>query len=252
MSQSTISSSSLLQRYKWNVRFFAGNRPALTPLYRATLVKMTVHRKEKQGGRGALNDVTENTDLVLDGYPGSANSSCTKELLRVTGGDLQVANHLHSSALVVRGVKLGKPVLLVLREPRGAVVSIHRRTPERPLRTLLDQYIQYHKVVMPWLDAMIVSDFPETTQRFGDVVGALNKKFDTSFPTDLDPYGNWPARKAAEAGLGRQENLRSKEELYAEVDEEHAAKLAEARKIYEQVARHAVKFPDDAAGGQQG
>lgn len=124
--------------------------------------------------------VTADTDLVLEGFPRSANTYAVAAFRCSNGLDVRLADHLHSVANVAAGVSRGKPVLVVVREPLGACTSLIQRHHVRPA-TALSAYVDFHGRLVPHLDRVVVSDFPVTTGRFGDAIDAVNARFGTAF-----------------------------------------------------------------------
>ena len=130
--------------------------------------------------------------LVIDGFPGSANSFATRAFRAMQEERVPVGNHYHSPAETIRATRLGVPVLLTLRRPIDSVNSMVRRWPFVSFESALRWYVMFYEAAEPHLDRMVLSDFGTTTSEFPTVVAALNQKFGTSFGTSL------PAERMAE------------------------------------------------------
>ncbi|MFP6858871.1 MAG: hypothetical protein VCA73_16455 [Roseibacillus sp.] len=128
--------------------------------------------------------VHKGLDLVIDGFPGSANSFATRAFRAMNEGCL-IGNHYHSPAETIRATKLGIPVLLTLRRPVDSVTSMVRRWPFVPFESALRWYVMFYEAVEPHLEKMVLSDFATTTGDFPSVVAALNIKYGTSFAANL-------------------------------------------------------------------
>ena len=85
---------------------------------------------------------------------------------------------------MLRGVEFGLPVLLVLRHPRDAVISMNRRWGHYPLPMCLKQYVAFHKPLVSSLDKMVVSTFEESTLRVQSVFQRINQSFGKNFKAD--------------------------------------------------------------------
>lgn len=132
--------------------------------------------------RGAdLHRVCRDTDLVIAGYPGSANSFARSAVLVLNPG-LQVASHAHVWTEAADGVRHGIPTLLVVREPRGAVASRLSRFGGSSARAALVDYARFHEQVLARRlpEALVVADFREVVSRFGDVVARVNARYGTA------------------------------------------------------------------------
>jgi hypothetical protein len=73
------------------------------------------------------------------------------------------------------------PTLMVIREPKGAVLSQMVREPDVDLLDALYAYRRFHASLQRYRHAFLVADFEEVTRDFGSVVRQMNVKFNTSF-----------------------------------------------------------------------
>jgi hypothetical protein len=124
--------------------------------------------------------VTGDTELVIEGFPRSANTYAVAAFRCANGMSVRLADHLHSVANVAGAVRRNLPVVVLLREPLGACTSLIQRQHVRPA-TALTAYADFHAGLLPYLDRVVVSDFPTTTGMFGVVIDAVNERFGTGF-----------------------------------------------------------------------
>jgi hypothetical protein len=135
--------------------------------------------------------VTDRTELVLEGFPRSANTYALAAFNCANGSEVVVASHLHAASSVAQGVRRGLPVIVVLRDPLDACVSLVQRQPVRP-SSALRAYVRFHERVQPLAGDLVVSDFPVTTGAFDATIDAVNRRFGTSFT----PYQHTPENEA--------------------------------------------------------
>jgi hypothetical protein len=121
-----------------------------------------------------LDDTTE---LVIDGYTRSASTFAVYALQLAQERPLRLAHHLHAPAQLIAAVRRGLPTLLVIREPKGAVLSQLVREPGVAMRDALVAYVRFHERLRPYRDGMVVGDFETVTHDFGTVIGRLNQRF---------------------------------------------------------------------------
>ena len=74
----------------------------------------------ERNGTPLLND---NTDLVIEGFPRSANSFFEMALRAYLPKTLQFAHHCHARAHVEEAVRRGIPCIVLIRNPIDAIVS---------------------------------------------------------------------------------------------------------------------------------
>lgn len=134
--------------------------------------------------RGAdFHAVTPGSDLVIAGVPGSANSFLRSAIL-IDNPDLRISSHAHVWTEVRDGVRWGRPVLLLVRDPLGAAASRITRFGGVSAREALQDYADYHRRVLRWVDSVLVVRFEDATARPGEVVRRVNDRFGT----DLVPF----------------------------------------------------------------
>jgi hypothetical protein len=121
------------------------------------------------------------TEVVIDGYTRSASTFAVYAFQLAQRRPVRMAHHLHAPAQLIAAVKMGKPTLLVIREPKGAILSQLIREPEVELGNALVAYTRFHNCLMPYRSGFVVGDFEEITHDFGPVVRRMNERFGTSF-----------------------------------------------------------------------
>ena len=132
------------------------------------------------------------TRIVIEAYPRSSNSYCVR-LFRYANPEVAgetISHHSHSVSNVRHAVRWKIPVLVIVREPVTAITSnmlAVQDTSDERLEILTTKYVDFHEWIRDNADKIVIV-------RFEDVVGgrirmismALNKKFGTTFRTDLD------------------------------------------------------------------
>lgn len=99
-----------IYNFKYVVRYFIGRSYLLT--------KLLFKRKDLI--------VNHNSDLIIEGFPRSANTFFTL-LTQKLYPNLQIAHHLHVSSQILYGVKNKKPVIILIRKPDQVVESLLMR-----------------------------------------------------------------------------------------------------------------------------
>ncbi len=125
--------------------------------------------------------VAENTEFVLEGFWRSANTFAAMALDSVQPRRLRLAAHTHAAATVIRGVQLGKPVLVLIRNPADAVISRRLLHPQIPLKDSLRDYLRFYRTILPYRAGFVTALFQEVTTDFGSVIRRVNARFGTSF-----------------------------------------------------------------------
>src|SRR5215204_2503880 len=124
--------------------------------------------------------VTPETQLVIEGFPRSANSFARVAFNRAQKGTVRIATGLHVPAQVIRAARWRIPTLVLIRKPKDAVLSFAIRDPisvEQALR----YYLSFYETVEGYRDAYVLGLFEEVTEDFGDVIRRINGRFGTTF-----------------------------------------------------------------------
>ncbi len=125
--------------------------------------------------------VTAETELVIDGFQGSANSFATEAFQLCQTQPVRLAHHLHSPVQVMKAVKHQVPVWLTIREPADTVISLTSRWPHLSVCQGLKGYIGFYEKLLPYAPSCVVSTFEQTTQQLDQLVSILNQRFDRHF-----------------------------------------------------------------------
>ncbi len=171
-----------LQKLKFEAKSLFARHPVLRPLHRPFVWWQQYKIWRHYPGESIYDCVVgKHTEFVLDGFQGSANSFATDVFVRCQTRDVRAAHHLHSPAQVIRGVQLGLPVLITVREPVDACLSLTSRWPYVSIRQALRSYIGYYEILLPYSDGIVWSPFDTTTRDLSAAIREVNRQFGSSF-----------------------------------------------------------------------
>ncbi len=124
--------------------------------------------------------VDGDTDIVIESYQSCGNTFARKAMEHANP-QVRIASHSHSWANVSRGLRLGKPVVVLMRHPIDAVASHAVRMHLDDVDRELHRYHRFFDRVIPVADRVVLAPFDVTVNRFGDVIAAVNSRYGTSF-----------------------------------------------------------------------
>lgn len=139
------------------------------------------------------------TEVVIDGYTRSASTFAVYAFQVAQRDPVRLAHHLHAPAQLMEAARRGLPALLVIREPRGALLSQVVREPGVDLLDALWAYSRFHESLADSRQSFVVADFEEVTHDFARVVGRMNARFGTSYdaPDGTEEQLAWCRRLVA-------------------------------------------------------
>jgi hypothetical protein len=194
--------------------------------------------------------VASDTDIVIEGFPRCANSFMCEVFASDTGRTLKMATHVHYSSQVVIACRLGLPTLVLIRNPRDAVISLKaldlqasrgsRADRKYPIYFHTRAYVHFYERIVPYLNCVALADFSEVTQDVGRTIRRVNEKFGARFAelkhtADLEKSifqrGGYhlspnPEREAIKAEIARQFD-----------DESNRAWAARAENLYSRLTK---------------
>lgn len=143
------------------------------PLSRWKYPPGVLHRPE------ALYD---NTELILEGYPRSGNTFAFTAFDIAQGDNaVRVTHHLHTSSVVIAGIKRGIPCVIFVRNPEDAIISHIIYSQNLTIRQCLSSYIDFYEPLWKFRDKFITAKFEDVISNFGSITHQVNEKFSTSF-----------------------------------------------------------------------
>ena len=168
-----------LLQFKFEVRSLLAREPFLAPL-NWPIIWWTQH---KNRGIIDVNEcfVGDHTEFVIDGFQGSGNSFATVAFKRSQENPVRLAHHLHSPVQIIRAAKKRIPVLLTIREPKGAAISLTSRWPYVSLSQAIRGYIHFYEKIEPYSDSYLISPFTLTTKHLDVVIERVNERFGLSY-----------------------------------------------------------------------
>lgn len=157
-----------MKAIKRRLQLYAGERPTIF----STLYLMKREHRVVQPA----------TQLVIEGFPRSANTFSVWAFKQAQVEDVRVAHHLHYPAQVIRAAQWRIPTLVLIREPKDAVMSWVMKNPQ-PVHQALRHYISFYETAINYRDAYVLGTFEEVTEDYGAVIERINDKFGTQFST---------------------------------------------------------------------
>lgn len=171
-----------LLQLKFEIRSFASLHPRL--FYSLMML----------GGKYPGRSVQKNTELVIEGFPRSANSFSMGAFLSVQNRSVILASHLHAAAQIIRASRFSIPTILLIRQPADAVISLLSLELEThnvsylgqdllklSLKKYLTNWIAFYRQVKPYYKHYVIGLFDEVTKDFGAIIEKVNQRFETDF-----------------------------------------------------------------------
>jgi hypothetical protein len=125
--------------------------------------------------------IGDGTEAVIDGYTRSASTFAVYAFQLSQPVPVRLAHHLHAAAQLIEAARRDLPTLVVLREPKGAVLSELVRQPELDMRDALFAYARFHKSLLPYRNSFVIGEYTDVTRNLGGLIRQMNEQFGTSY-----------------------------------------------------------------------
>lgn len=170
-----------LRQISFVFRSLVSREPYLKFLYYPYLWWGQIKRRNENISQASEGLLLPDTEIVIDGFQGSANSFATAIFKKNQARHVKITHHRHAPIIIIEAVKLGIPVVITIREPEKAVISLTRRWPHISVVRALKSYIGFYSKLEPYADRCVISTFELTTQHFDRVIEKVNTKYNTKF-----------------------------------------------------------------------
>jgi hypothetical protein len=125
--------------------------------------------------------VEADTEIVFDGFPRSGNSFSANAFYWAQEREVKIAWGVHSPSQIIGGVRGGKPVCVLIRQPEEAINALLRQVPHFIAKDLLCAYRIYYESLLPHHEGFIIGVFDEVIRDFGRVIDRINQRFGSQF-----------------------------------------------------------------------
>ena len=196
-------------------------------------------RKRQTAGKKVQEALVQTTtELVIDGFQGSANGFAVAAFKQNQTKYVQLAHHMHSPAEIIKAIEQKTPVILLIRDPVGAVISLTSRWPHISVNQGLQSYIKFYNQLSSYDYGYVVSTFEQTTQQLDRIVARINAKFNNNFdPIDIAKAQSLHKPKEIAQDPRFQIKQQKKQEL---TTPKNTQLLAEANQVYRQFKAMAI------------
>tara|TARA_R100000027_G_scaffold38198_1_gene28159 strand:+ start:8940 stop:9644 length:705 start_codon:yes stop_codon:yes gene_type:complete len=143
----------------------------------------------------------EGTEVVIEGFPRSANTSSVYVYSYAQKRSVKVGHHLHVIAHVKYAIKRNIPCMVIVRRPLDCVSSLMVMQKGGDPKALLLDYISFYKPVLKYSDRLVVISFDKILGcGIGSAVEVLNSRFGTDFsvPKGSGSERDWSVKKIVE------------------------------------------------------
>ena len=127
--------------------------------------------------------VRRSSELVVGGFPRSANTYFVSAFELAQGRPVRLARHLHESYPIRFAERHGIPCVVLIRAPLDSVVSALLLDPRMRPRPLLRNYLRLYSEVLKVRKNAVIAPFDIVTGDVNAVIRKLNERYRTNFRT---------------------------------------------------------------------
>ncbi|WP_170518243.1 hypothetical protein [Ruegeria atlantica] len=188
--------------------------------------------------------VTPKSDLVIEGYPRSANTYLHRIVRAAGPKGLRIANHVHRPQQISMAVRYGIPCFILFRHPLDCIASYLVREPDLEVADSLKQYIGFAQTTLAHNSApqIHIVTFDGVIEDAANISSAILQKIghDVTVTTELIEKATLDKRKEkSRSSLPNAEKDRLKQKYYDQILA--SPRYLEALELFEQAV--ALKWP---------
>lgn len=152
-----------------------------------TLARWKAERERIKGSARLGTDwdgkrpVSTDIEIVIEGYPRSANTYAYAAMQVSQNRHVRVAHHLHQPAQVSWAARRGIPIILLIRDPAEAVLSYVVRESFLSTKRALIDYVRFYELCWPYVRSVVVAPFEVVIRDFGVLIAEVNDRWGTGF-----------------------------------------------------------------------
>jgi hypothetical protein len=143
--------------------------------------------------RGHGEVISDDTEIVIEGFPRSANSFAVAAFRMAQEREINIAHHTHAPAQILIAARRNIPALVLIRDPADACVGLAAMNPKVSLIAALRGYVRFYEPLIPLRSSVVVATFQEATTDLGEVISRINVRYGTHFV----PFDHTPANVEA-------------------------------------------------------
>ena len=121
------------------------------------------------------------TEIVIEGFPRSANSFAVAAFARAQGRKPEIAHHVHAPAQVIAASRAGIAAIVLIRDPEDAVLEYVIKKPAITIGQALRGYVRFYAPLLRYRWGFVAGVFDEVTRDFGKTIRRVNERFGTTF-----------------------------------------------------------------------
>ena len=131
--------------------------------------------------KNRMLSVDKDTQLVIEGFPRSANTFAVGAFRKTQPIKVRIAHHMHVPAQIIRAVRWKIPTIVLIRHPKDAVVSLVMYDPQISISQALKCYVSFYQAISFCRSHYVVASFEEAIDNYSKIIQKINNKFDTKF-----------------------------------------------------------------------
>ena len=125
--------------------------------------------------------MNKKTEVCIEGFPRCANTFSVLAFENAQDRKFSIAHHTHLAGQVLCAVQKNIPIIVLVREPLDACVSLLLREPHLSAGLSLKLYLDFHRPLVPYLDRLICASFKQVTEDYAAIIQRMNTFYGTGY-----------------------------------------------------------------------
>ncbi len=178
--------------------------------------------------------VHDDTDVVIEGFPRSANTFLVHALELAVNGNIRIAHHLHDPCQIRCAVRRRIPCFVIVRDPLDAVVSWKLKAPYMDAELMLRVYVTFYRYAIQFEQSVFFLHYSDVVSCPTAVISEIMQRnvlkihFDLTTITEAQIFHSIDERK------------RTRNEMLDNSFDLSVARPSEAKEKFKHALRHDI------------
>jgi hypothetical protein len=139
------------------------------------------YRRRKVVDWLTASPVSENTEVVIEGFPRSANTFAAVAFHMVQEREVVMAHHIHAPSQLMAAVQRNLPAIMLVREPADSILSLVIRLSYLSVLEACQGYLSFYKPLVAYKEGCVVAPFEQVTHHYDEVLLKVNERYQKNF-----------------------------------------------------------------------
>ena len=129
--------------------------------------------------------ITTQSELVIEGYPRSANSYLYHAIKR-NNTCIKISSHLHTPLQIKKAINYNIPHITLIREPKDAILSLLVANPNLNIEYAVNSYINFYESLLTIVEKLNIIEFNDLINKTNEILIFIDSLVDRKLNINIE------------------------------------------------------------------